>query len=102
MSEIKIVDKIVAPNASWTQLIVDCSDENLSPCAYKVMFDRTYPYIWVKGENVESPHYGLALTQADVQRAAVFDEETGAFKDFNFEADGIMPLVGNMAFGIAM
>lgn len=102
MAEILVVDKLVAPNASWTQLVLNYSDENISPCAYKVIFDRTYPYIWVKADYAEMPHYGLALTYVDVQRAAVFDEETGEFKKFNVFTDGVMPLMGNMAFGIAM
>ncbi len=47
MSEIKIIEKIVAPNANWTQLIVDTHIETVTQCAYKIKFDRTYPYFWV-------------------------------------------------------
>lgn len=38
----------------------------------------------------------------DIERAAVFDEETGAFTKFDLTVDGILPLDGNTAICIAM
>lgn len=102
MSEIKIVEKIVAPNTNWTQLNIDRNDETLERCAYKVIFDRTYPYFWVMPRGGGYGAHGLALTYADVERAAVFDEETGEFAKFDFTADGVLRLDGNMATCIAM
>lgn len=102
MSEIKIVEKIVAPNASWTQVSLDHSNENVECCAYKVIFDRTYPYFWVWSPFGGRELNGLALSYADLERAAVFDESTNAFAGFNMSSDGVMPFIGNMTFCIAM
>ncbi|MCM1577496.1 MAG: hypothetical protein NC078_01690 [Ruminococcus sp.] len=101
MAEIKVIEKNTAPNTNWTQIIVG-QDESLSPCAYKVTFDRTYPYIWVRSDSADYGKFGLALTKADVERAVVPDEETGEFKGFDVYSDGVMPLAGSMAFCIAM
>ncbi len=102
MSEIKIVEKIVAPNTNWTQLIIDRKDEVLERCAYKILFDRTYPYFWICPRFGGMDGNGLALTYADVERAAVFDNEKEAFEKFDFTADGVLPLNGNTAICIAM
>lgn len=102
MSDIKIVEKIVAPHTNWTQLIVNGKDETVEQCAYKIVFDRTYPYFWVCPKWGGYGSHGLALTHADVERAAVFDEATGEFLKFDFTVDGILPLDGNLAIGIAM
>lgn len=102
MSEIKIVEKIVAPNTNWSQLIINGKDESLERCAYKVTFDRTYPYFWVCSRCGGYGNHGLALTYADVERAATFDEGTGEFKNFDFTVDGILPLDGYLSLCIAM
>ena len=72
MSEIKIVEKIVAPNAAWANLVIDERDETLERCAYKVVFDRTYPYFWIWALYGGIAQFGLALTYEDVERAAFF------------------------------
>lgn len=102
MSEIKIIEKIVAPNANWTQLILDSKDAALECCAYKIIFDRNYPYFWIWSVFGGLAQNGLALTYEDVKRAAVFEADTNKFTRFNFYSDGVMPFMGNMAFGIAM
>lgn len=102
MSEIKIVEKIVAPNAGWANLVIDERDEALERCAYKVVFDRTYPYFWIWAKYGGIEQFGLALTYADVERAAVFDESTGLLTKFNLYSDGVLPFSGNMAYCIAM
>lgn len=102
MSEIKIVEKIVAPNTNWSQLIINRKNESLERCAYKMTFDRTYPYFWVCPRYGGYGDHGLALTYADVDRAATFDADTGEFKNFDFTVDGVLPLDGNLATCIAM
>lgn len=102
MSEIKIVEKVVAPNANWTQLIIDRSAEDVTRCAYKIIFDRPYPYFWVCPRWGGRGAHGVALTLADVERAAVFDEEAGELSKFDLTADGVLPLDGNTAVCIAM
>lgn len=101
MADIKIVDKIVAPNEPWSHISLDGHDETLTPCVYRVTFNRTYSYIWVKGDELDYDRFGIALTYGALQRAAVLDEE-GAVKKFNTYADGVMPIEGNLAFAIAM
>lgn len=102
MSEIKIVEKIVAPNTNWTQLILKEDDESLARCAYKIIFDRTYPYFWIWPRGVGYRWHGVALTYSDVERAAILDEVTGEFVKFEFAVDGVLPLDGNAAVCIAM
>lgn len=102
MSEIKIVEKIVAPQASWTQLIINCEDENVECCAYKVIFDRAYPYFWIWSPFGGRASNGLAINYADLERSATFEEDTNAFLEFDLHADGIIPFIGNMAFCIAL
>lgn len=102
MSEIKIVEKIVAPNTNWTHFTLDSQDENTDCCAYKIIFDRTYPYFWVWVPFSGVEHIGLALSHADLERAAIFDESTNEFYEFNMTSDGVMPFQGSVAFCIAM
>lgn len=102
MSEIKIIEKVVTPNANWTQLIVDTHNKTVTQCAYKIKFDRTYPYFWVCPRFGGVGNHGLALINDDIERAAVFDEETGLFTKFDLTVDGILPLDGNTAICIAM
>lgn len=102
MSEIKIVEKVVVPNTNWTQLIVDGKNETLERCAYKIIFDRTYPYFWVWPRWGGCENHGVALTYADVERAATFEEDTEAFVGFDFHVDGVLPLDGNAAICVAM
>ena len=102
MSEIKIVEKIVAPNTNWTHFHLSSQDENTECCAYKIIFDRTYPYFWVWSPHSGVEYNGLALSYADLERAAIFDESTNEFVEFNMSSDGVMPFLGSMAFCIAM
>lgn len=102
MSEIKIVEKIVAPNANWTHFTLDSRAENTECCAYKIIFDRTYSYFWVWAPHSGWDYNGLALSYADLERAAIFDESTNEFVEFNMSSDGVMPFSGSMAFCIAM
>ena len=102
MSEIKIVEKIVAPNTNWTHFTLDHRDENVESCAYKMIFDRKYPYFWVWSPFGGREDNGLALSYADLERAALFDEGTNEFTGFDMSSDGIMPFIGSMTFCIAM
>ncbi len=102
MSEIKILEKIVAPNASWATVdLMPDSAEN-TVFARKITFDRTYQYFWLW---TPSPFgwgdAGIALTMADVERAAVFDD-VGKLLKFDINADGIMTYLGRIAFCVAM
>ena len=102
MPEIKIVEKIVAPNASWTNLIIDGKDEASERCAYKIIFDRAYPYFWIWSLYGGMEQIGLALSYDDVERSAEFDESTEQFIKFKLRSDGVLPFSGSMAYCIAM
>jgi len=102
MSDIKIIEKIVAPNASWATVNLAPDSTENSVIARKITFDRTYQYFWLWAP---SPFgwgdAGIALTMADVERAAVFDD-SGKLLKFDVNADGVMTYLGRIAFCVAM
>ncbi len=100
MSEIKIIEKFVAPNACWASIKpqVDFVVQDAPLHAIKVIFDRTYPYFWVRSLHY---HIGLALTLADVERALTIEEDNSKHY-FDLYTDGVTALRGCDARCIAM
>lgn len=99
-SGIYIHEQIVAPTACWTTVTFKKSEVDRPKFdVIKLEFDRAYPYIWVKSPRPEF-NIGVALTQADVENTAAYDEE-GNFSHYKEGVDGVMP-VYRSAFCVAV
>ncbi len=102
MSEIKILEKIVAPNASWATVDLRPNSAENAVFVRKVTFNRSYQYFWAwSPTRFGGDQVGIAMTMADIERAAVFDD-SGNLVKFDIFADGIMPCEGTIAFCVAM
>lgn len=114
MSDIKIIEKIVAPNCCWASLELEGVKGETEVCAYKFVFDRAYPYFWVWVPCSIPELAGVALTLDDIKRAAVYEENTegstleGGIETerriirFDIHEDGVLPCPAGMSICIAV
>lgn len=96
MTDIKIIKKTVAPAACWFTVKMPEAESEDEDAIIKIELDRAYPYIWINSDHSNNM-FGLALTYEDIERAAIFDEETNTLVGFDLCADGILSCSGYAA-----
>lgn len=108
MSDIKIIEKNVAPTCCWTTITHDHEKDGDERCAYKIVFDRAYPYFWISGVPWNFAGAGIALTKEDIARAAASGdlkfaaEEKDGFAEFDLCVDGILTLPMGVSLCVAV